>query len=541
MATDPSVTRWLTVTATALTLSAVALPPAAWFFLSYQRAAGAIEAEAELTSWAVTQVVSADPDLWEFESTRLGEQLSSRPRRGVDERRRILNARGEVVAESSDPLPLPLMTRSAPLLDAGVRVGTVEVARSLSPLLARAAALLVVLIPFAVLVFHFLRTVPLRALRLSGTALQRQRAAAQQYLDVAGVAFVVLDDEGRARSVNRKGEEILGRGAADVLGRDWMATFVEGSDRKRVLAELAAARPGDIVSVEFPVSRPSGERRIVNWYATALADDGGGRHGLLLSGVDITRQRQLEEQVGQTQKLRAIGQLAGGVAHDFNGLLASIKKHAAVLRSDLELGNPHRLDAEEILIAVDRAASLTRSLLTFSRRQDRGTELVDLVELVRRSQRLLRRQLREEIDLEIELPAEPLPVMADPGQLEQVLVNLVSNSQDAIRGAGRIVVSAASTRLDAEAATRAGLPAPGAYAQVSVSDDGAGMEPEERARVFEPFFTTKEIGEGTGLGLAVVFGIIEQHRGAIRIASETARGTTVTFLVPQRGSGLARG
>ena len=131
--------------------------------------------------------------------------------------------------------------------------------------------------------------------------------------------------------------------------------------------------------------------------------------------------------------------------------------------------------------------------------------------------------------------------MADPGQLEQVLVNLVSNSQDAIRGAGRIVVSAASTRLDAEAATRAGLSAPGAYAQVSVSDDGAGMEPEERARVFEPFFTTKEIGEGTGLGLAVVFGIIEQHRGAIRIASETARGTTVTFLVPQRGSGLARG
>jgi PAS domain S-box-containing protein len=535
MTSERAVVRWVTVAATAVTLGAVTLPPAAWFLLAYERAAGALEAEVELTSRTVTQVVSADPDLWEFEASRLREHLSRRSSEGVAERREILNAAGMVVADDSAPIAPPLITRSVPLFDAGVQAGSIRFSRSLRPLLLRAALLLLVLILPAALAFHLLRTLPLAALSLSRRALRHQRDAAQQYLDVAGVSFVILDAGGHVALLNRKGEELLGRAAADVVGRDWMASFVDPGDRKRALAALGPMRPGEVLEVEFAVARPTGARRVVQWYATPVASDGdGATPGVLLSGVDITHQRELEDQLGQTQRLRAIGQLAGGVAHDFNNILSSIKGYASVLRADLEVGSPHRLDAEEILSAVDRAAALTRSLLTFSRRQERKAEPVDLAELLRRSQRLLRRQLPEDVALELDVPAEPLPVTADGTQLEQVLVNLVTNGRDAIPGAGKISVAASQVTLDAEGAALAGLPGPGDYARVSVTDTGVGMEPETQSRIFEPFFTTKDVGQGSGLGLAVAFGVVEQHHGAIRIASEPGRGTTVTFHLPLR-------
>jgi PAS domain S-box-containing protein len=538
MTSERAVVRWVTLAATAVTVGAAALPPAAWFLLAYERAAGSLEAEVELTSRTVTQVVSADPDLWEFEASRLREHISRSSKGGVAERRQILNAAGVLVAEDAAPIDPPLITRSVPIFDAGVQVGSVRISRSLRPLLLRAALLLLFLIPPAALAFRLLRTLPLAALRSSRGALRHQRDAAQQYLDVAGVSFVILDAAGHVALVNRKGEELLGRGADDVVGRDWMAGFVDPADRGRALAALGAMRPGEVLEVEFAVTRPTGARRIVQWYATPVASEGGGAPpGVLLSGVDITHQRELEEQLGQTQRLRAIGQLAGGVAHDFNNILSSIKGYASVLRADLEVGSTHRQDAEEILSAVDRAAALTRSLLTFSRRQERKAEPVDLAEIVRRSERMLRRQLPEEVVLELDLAAEPLPVTADGVQLEQVLVNLVTNARDAIPGAGKISVSARPATLDAEGAALAGLPGPGDYARVSVTDDGVGMEPETRARILEPFFTTKDVGQGSGLGLAVAFGVVEQHRGAIRIASEPGRGTTVTFHLPLRPPG----
>jgi two-component system cell cycle sensor histidine kinase/response regulator CckA len=169
-------------------------------------------------------------------------------------------------------------------------------------------------------------------------------------------------------------------------------------------------------------------------------------------------------------------------------------------------------------------------------------ESVDLAELLRRSQGRLRRRLREEIALDLDLPTRPLVVSADPGQIEQLLMNLVMNAQDAIRSAGKIVVAASAVILDAEEARRAGLIAPGIYARISVSDDGAGLEPETQARAFEPFFTTREHGKGQGLGLAIAFGIVELHNGSIRIESVPGRGATVTFLLPQRvGAGAAGG
>jgi PAS domain S-box-containing protein len=408
----------------------------------------------------------------------------------------------------------------------------VEIMRSARPHLLNAGLLFLALALPGLFVFYVLRTLPLEALRRAHGELARQRDTAQKYLDVAGVAFVILDGAGRVTQVNRKGSELLARPPGEVVGREWAETFVEPQARGAAAAAMAAARPGEVLGIEFAILRPTGDRRIGSWYATPLTDDRGARSGLVLSGVDVTQQRQLEEQLRHAQKLRAVGQLAGGVAHDFNNILAAIRSRAAMLRADLALGSPHRLDAEEILAASDRAAALTRSLLTFSRRQALATERLDLCELVRRSERRLRRLLPAEVFLVAELPDEPLVVLADPIQIDQVLSNLVSNARDAIRGTGRIVISASRAVIDADGARRLGLSAPGEYAQVAVADNGVGLDLETQARLFEPFYTTKEVGKGTGLGLAIAFGIVELHRGTIHVASEEGRGTTVTFLLP---------
>ncbi len=532
---DARLGRSLSVAAGALIAALVVLPPAIYFVVSYGYAAGILEAEAEINSRIVTGIVGANPDLWQYEQVRLSEYLSRRPRRGDAERRRVLDARGAVLAESADPLPAPRLTRSVPLFDAGVQVGTIEVSRSLRPLLVRSGILALAMLAVGALSFRAVRAAPLRAIRRSEEALRRERDTAQRYLDVAGVAFLIMDEAGRVTLVNRKGGEILGRPEPEVLGRDWLATFVDPADRARVAAEASAARPDDVILLEYGVLRPTGERRVISCYLTPLHDEHGDRTGLLASGVDITAQRRLEAQLTKAQQLEAIGKLAGGVAHDFNNVLSVIKGNAVLLRRRIAEAGPQRRWVEQILASVERAAALTSSLLTFGRRQVLHPEPIELVELVRRFEQPLRRLVRDDVELLVTLPAEPLPVMADPLQIERVLMNLVTNAQDAMPEGGRIVFSAARATLDAEGAAGAGVEAPGPYARLSVADSGTGIGTDAQAHLFEPFFTTKEVGKGTGLGLSIAYAIVKQHHGVIHVASEPGKGATFTILLPLRG------
>jgi signal transduction histidine kinase len=332
----------------------------------------------------------------------------------------VLSLRGAVVAESVDPLPHPWLTQSLPLLDAGATVGTLEITRSIRPLLTRSAVLGLLLLPLGLLAFRMMRTLPLRALRRSEEEAQRQRETARRY----------------------------------------------------------------------------------------------------------------EEELRHAEKLRAVGQLAAGVAHDFNNLLAVIKGCAAQLDREVPAESPLRDDVDEIMGAVERATSLTRSLLAFAHRQPMRLQPVDLVSVLRGCERSLRRVLREGIQLESRLPAEELPVMADPMQIEQILLNLALNAQDAMPYGGRVSIAASRVSLDGDEARRTGFELPGAYAELRVADDGVGMDPDTRARLFEPFFTTKDVGKGTGLGLSIVYGLVQQHRGVVHVASERSRGTAVTLLLP---------
>jgi len=323
-----------------------------------------------------------------------------------------------------------------------------------------------------------------------------------------------------------------------VIGKDWVASFVVAADRDRVGAELARLSRSDrVLALEYAVVRPSGERRIMSWYLTPIANPEGGPAALLGSGVDVTTERQLEEQLRHAHKMEAVGMLAGGVAHGFNNILAIIKGYASQLRRELSPGDSHVSDVDEILSASDRGAALTRSLLTFSQRKLVSAELTDVAETVRESEQLLRSLAGEGIEVQTSVATEPLRAMVGALQVEQVLIDLVANARDAMPSGGRITVSVARAELDAETARRVGVDRPGAYVRVSVADTGTGIARDVQPRVFEPFFTTKPVDRGTGLGLATVYGIMKQHRGIISVESEPGKGSTFAFLLPLLAEG----
>jgi signal transduction histidine kinase len=230
--------------------------------------------------------------------------------------------------------------------------------------------------------------------------------------------------------------------------------------------------------------------------------------------------------------MEAVGRLAGSVAHDFNNVLSVIKVKAELLRRQLEPDDPRRRHADDLAASADRGAALTRDLLTFGRQRVVNPEETDLVELLRRCEPSLRALAGAGVELRLDLPPEPLRGMAEPVELDRVLMNLVTNAQDAMPGGGRIDVALSRATLDAAAAAAAGVERPGAYAELSVADTGTGIAPEAQANLFEPFFTTKEPGKGTGLGLSIAYAILQQHDGAIRVASEPGKGSTFTLLIP---------
>lgn len=250
------------------------------------------------------------------------------------------------------------------------------------------------------------------------------------------------------------------------------------------------------------------------------------------------RRKQLEEQLRQAQKMEAVGRLAGGVAHDFNNLLTIISGYAHLLATGDVAPADLQRTAAEILQAAGRATELTQQLLTFSRRQVPEPRVLDLNELISRMESWLRRTIGEDVELVLKLAPGIGAILADPGQIEQVLINLALNARDAMPHGGRFVVETGALHL-ARPNPSLGL-APGSYVALSVTDSGSGMEAAVRSRAFEPFFTTKEPGKGTGLGLSIVYGIVKEHRGEITIDSEPGRGTRVTMYFPEASSRQCR-
>jgi nitrogen-specific signal transduction histidine kinase/ActR/RegA family two-component response regulator len=246
----------------------------------------------------------------------------------------------------------------------------------------------------------------------------------------------------------------------------------------------------------------------------------------------MTERRSLEDQFRQAQKMEAVGRLAGGVAHDFNNLLTVIMSYTDMLSEGLAVQDPRADDLDQIRKAAVTATSLTRQLLAFSRHQVIEPRLVNLSDVVLMSNKMLNRLIGEDIDVVTTITKDPVAVMIDPGQLEQVIMNLAVNARDSMPRGGKLTLETAAVKIDADYARDQWLANSGRFAMLAVSDTGVGMDEATLARIFEPFFTTKEVGKGTGLGLATVFGIIKQSNGFIRVSTEIGRGTTFRIYLP---------
>jgi two-component system, cell cycle sensor histidine kinase and response regulator CckA len=326
------------------------------------------------------------------------------------------------------------------------------------------------------------------------------------------------------------------------FGRKSPSEIIGLSDKDFFPVELAAAFRAEEEKVfagetvndkEEMVVFPDGQKRTVLTTKVPFRNSQGQICGLVGAGRDVTERKQLEEQLRQSQKMEAFGQLAGGVAHDFNNLLTVILGHVALLQLQ-ESPNPEEVAGlVEIAKAAERAANLTRQLLTFSRRQLFQPKPLDLNEVVANTSKMLQRLISEHIGLETHFAPGGAPIMADRIMMEQILINLAVNSRDAMPKGGRLVIQTAAVVINEFEAQTNPKARPGAFIRLKVTDDGCGIGPKEMERLFEPFFTTKEVGKGTGLGLATIFGIVTQHHGWIEVESRVNAGATFNIYLPR--------
>jgi two-component system cell cycle sensor histidine kinase/response regulator CckA len=318
-------------------------------------------------------------------------------------------------------------------------------------------------------------------------------------------------------------EAMLGRRVADYIHPDDLAKV--GESIQRVLAGREKPTP-----LEYRCRHSNGTWRVLQSFGKVMRGGTEARM-VVVNSRDVTDSRALEEQLRQSQKMEAIGQLSGGVAHDFNNLLTVIKGHIGLLRAKGQITPEITGAIQQIDDAANRAANLTRQLLTFSRQQVMETSDLNLTGVVVNLAKMLRRLLSENIEMDVITAQAPLPIRADEGMVEQVLLNLVVNARDAMPKGGKLLVSTSQVDFDENAAHPA---RPGAFACVAVTDTGTGIAPEVLPRIFEPFFTTKGVGRGTGLGLATVYGVMQQHHGWVTVESWVGQGTTFRAYFPRQ-------
>ncbi len=362
----------------------------------------------------------------------------------------------------------------------------------------------------------------------------------RQLFDEAPVGYHELNNEGVITRVNRTELEMLGYEAQEMLGRHpWDFVLEKDQFRNAFEAKINGTIPSG-QGFERTCVRKDGSRLPVLIRDRLLTDGEDRIVGMCSVMQDITERKQLEEQLRQSQKMEAIGQLAGGVAHDFNNILTGISGYVSLLLDEFEPGSRACEDVEKIGRLADRAATLTQQLLAFSRRQALQPTVLDLNELIEEVTQMLSSAMGEDVEVLTNYAPDLGNVHADPAQITQVLMNLALNARDAMPEGGVLTIETENVELDRNyAAAHRGV-TPGPYVMTAISDNGCGMDTATQERIFDPFFTTKPTGRGSGLGLPTAYGIVKQHGGNIWVYSEPGEGSTFKFYLPRTESRVRR-
>ncbi|HBA88478.1 MAG TPA: PAS domain-containing sensor histidine kinase [Geobacter sp.] len=630
--------------------------PVGYFAISYQYATGSLEAEAEINAQIIAGISDLNPISWRSEARQVEAMLSRRSSNVYPESRRILDAAGKELAASGNEIPEPVIKRSRLILDGGNIIGSIEITRSIRPILEKSA--LVALVGLGIGLFVFL-LLPFRAIsranrqlsdsynfltkvmessanavivfdldgniamlngrctemsgyardelngadisrlfceksremvfeqlllvetgaaeivkfetdllkkdgttvsiacgatpvhqegQIAGTVLsvenitQRRQAveqlkSAKEYtenlIQAACVMILGLDLHGDVTLMNRTAEEVTGYGACELTGENLFQTVMSADTFYNMCTvPRFSEEDGGRTPFESQIVTKAGALRTISWRNSPIVED-GKIVGTLCFGIDITEHRKVEAQLRQSQKMESIGQLAGGVAHDFNNMLSVILGYAQICQIEVPDASPISQYIQEITKAGERSRDMVRQLLAFSRKEIISPRVINLNAHCIETEKTLSRLIGEEIRLNF-LPATSLwTVKIDPSQADQILINLAVNARDAMPDGGKLTIRTENVVIDQTYCDYRLDARPGEYTCLTVEDTGTGMDRELMKRIFEPFFTTKEVGRGTGLGLATVYGIVTQNCGFIDVESEPGRGTAFRIYLPR--------
>jgi two-component system, cell cycle sensor histidine kinase and response regulator CckA len=370
----------------------------------------------------------------------------------------------------------------------------------------------------------------------------REREKLKTLSDNAPFGMALISKEGYFTYINPRITELFGYNLSDIPdGRTWFRkAYPNEAYRHTVISnwqeDLRDARPGEQKPRVFNVTCKDGLQKIIQFVSSVLVSG-----SYVMTCEDITKMTQIQTQLQQAQKMEAIGTLAGGIAHDFNNILTALMGYAQLMKMTMDDSDPSSAYVDQILFASRKAADLTKGLLTFSRQQEVTFMPLDINKTIRETEKLLKRLLTEDIAFHTFLTEEDVTVMSDKSQMDQIFFNLIANARDAMPKGGMLTIETDIAVMDENFVETYGFGKPGRYVLIKISDTGMGMNETTREKIFDPFFTTKELGKGTGLGLATVYGIIKQHNGYITLKSEPSRGTIFYIYLPAIGSQIKDG
>jgi PAS domain S-box-containing protein len=362
------------------------------------------------------------------------------------------------------------------------------------------------------------------------TRRKRMEEAFRDLVFYAPIGIFIIQNR-KFKMVNPGFQKITGYSEEELLGKDCLALATSEFKEKIRVNAVLMLKGKRFSPYEYQFQTKEGE---IKWAMESVTTTSfNGKKSTIGYFMDITERRRLEDQLTRSQKMEAIGILAGGIAHDFNNLLTALMGYGELMRMDLDKKDPHYYYTEEIMKTATRGSNLTQQLLAFSRKQILQPRVISINDLVANMERLLRRLIGEDIELVTEIAPDLGAVRADKGQIEQIIMNLAINARDAMPQGGKLTIETADSFLDETYEQRHVEVNPGPYVMLAVSDNGLGMDVATQSHIFEPFFTTKKMGQGTGLGLATVYGIVRQSGGYIWVYSEPGQGTTFKIYLPR--------